>query len=481
MSENRDQENRTGRNAHSSAKSPVSQRPAPKLEKIMFERTIAMLLAASVATGCTSSERPSRTTSANSPEITGVEATDSERTLKVPNGGSFVTETAASIERNDEFRAAHSVYREAVRSVRVAESARRTQMTVQGIAGAVREDGGNFISGISGEIAATRLLYDGGAVAANIERSRSVVDTAEAELYIAANQAALDASTAWLNLQITRRRLDNVTGSRARVDALLQQLARIQSGGLIDMASIETARLASMEAELEQQRLRSELLLAEEAFRFHYSDFSGGLNGIRPLVAKLEAELNDARFDIAPSIKRARAELEIGELSAIAARAKLKPTIGLRAAISPKAGGDEFGDANIGVSVAYTVGDGGRRRAEISAVEERVSALGSLLAAEEKRMARKLSDAKSAISSAQAEIRLLTEVKNVTEARRDAMERQMVGGQATLAQIIAAERSIYSAEDDLLRAQGELWQNILSMSALLGLLAPSFISIEPEH
>lgn len=448
----------------------------------MFKRSMTVLLVASVATGCATSEKSSKIASAQeSAEASIVEVADSQQAIEVPRQNPFMSETAASIKRNEEFKAAYSLYLEAVRSVRIAESARRTQMTVRGIAGAVREDGGEYISGISGELAATRLLYDGGAVAANTERSRSVVDAAEAELYAAANQAALDASTAWINLQITRRRLDNIRNSRARVDSLFEQLTRIQSGGLIDKASIESARLVSMEGELEEQRLQSELILAEEAYRFHYSNFTGSLDGFGSLIAQLAAKIDVVQHEHAPSIKRARAELAASEQSALTARAKLKPTIGLRAAISPKAGGEELGDANIGISVAYTIGDGGRRRAEINAAEERVSALGSLLEGEKNQIKRKLAEAQAAIKASQAEIRLLSEVKKITEARRDAMERQIVGGQATLAQIISAERSIYSAEDDLLRAQGALWQDILSISALLGLLAPSFISIETEY
>lgn len=308
---------------------------------------------------------------------TGLQAQNITSRFVPPNTeDGFVDAVRLAVKQNPGYRAALFTEKEALSSVNVANSARRPQINGEGSVGIYQDDSeSNTTAGVAGGLTLSQLLYDGGEVDGAITRSTAEAVAARAERLDRSNKIALEAAGAWVDIWQFDIRLTWLSEKTGQMDQLVTQIERMTSNGMLDRASLDSARSQILNIELQRSTLQSQMENAQTQFkRFFGLDVERVKAPVQ--VLSVPAAKNAAQaWKTAPAIRRSSAELMAARGAEKEAAAAFKPNISLQlGALSPLETNPNT-NLTTGITVAYTFGDGGRRKAQLEASQARVAAL----------------------------------------------------------------------------------------------------------
>jgi outer membrane protein TolC len=390
-------------------------------------------------------------------------------------GAGFVPAIRAAVRQDPGFRAAEGAAVEAVQSIGVARAALRPQLSANANLGAIQEtiDGDReTTTGGAGGLDLSQLVYDGGESAAAIRQAAAEALAARAERDVVANERALEAARAWIDAWQFDARLALLRGRTGQMDALMTQMERMASSGLVDRAALDAARRQIVDIRLEERRLRAEREDARTRLARFFGDTPPTLErpSIPQVVTAPEAA-TEAGTDAAPDVVRRAAELLVAESAVAQAEAAFRPKATLRAGVTSPIEESESTDVTLGLGLNYTFNDGGRRQATLEAARTRRSAAESRLSDARSSLESELATTRAQLASVTDSLPLVARQIELSTSEAKTARSQIATGQSNLRQLVEAEIEAYRARDRhiALRAERDLLR--LTIAARTGALA----------
>lgn len=380
---------------------------------------------------------------------------------------------ALAVQANEGYRAALAIEAEALGNIAATASGARPQVGVNANAGGLRENdaAGDLTTGLAGGINISQLVFDGGENTASVNRATAQALAARAERQARGNALALEAARAWIDVWQFQERLAKLRSRTAEMDTVIDQIERMASNGMIDRAALDSARRQIVDISLEDARLEASLKDAQVRFARHFNLPGARVGAPGEVVSLEQATAQAAQWQEAPTLQRAAAEVLVARNAVAIAQAAFQPRARLEAGLRSPMDRDDPITTTLGLSVTYTIGDGGRREAALQSAEARLEAAEAQLADAQRSLQAELDSALSRLASIQGSMPLLDENIRLTASEAQAARSQIVTGQSNLRRLIEAEIDNYRARDSQIAMQAEkmlLQLTIASQTGALG-------------
>lgn len=377
-----------------------------------------------------------------------------------------------AVQVNDAYRALGAIEAEALSNIDVAASARGVQLSTNANIGGINESGagGGTTTGVAGGVNLTRLVYDGGESAATVNRATAQALVAQAERAARGNQIALDAARAWIDVWQFEERLRLLQSRTVEMDMLVAQIERMASNGMIDRAALEGVRRRIVDISLEETRLSASMQEARARFSRYFTTEPADLAQPAEIVTQAQAHSFAKAWSDAPVLRKGAAELIIARNMVTIAEAAFQPRASVSGGVrSPMERGAST-DTTLGLSLTYTLGDGGRREAELRAAQARLVAAQAQLDEAQRGIETEIRTATARLDAIQQSMPFMAENIRLSAAEAEIARSQIVTGQSNLQRLIEAEIDNYRARDSQIAMQAEKLTLQLTIAALTGAL-----------
>ncbi len=379
---------------------------------------------------------------------------------------------AQAVQFNEAYRALGAIEAEAFSNIDVADSARGTQLSTNANIGGIRESGaaGGTTTGAAGGVNLSRLVFDGGESAATVNRATAQALVAQAERTARGNQLALDAARAWIDVWQFEERLRLLRSRTEEMDTLVAQVERMASNGMVDRAALEGVRRRIVDIALEEARLDASLQEARGRFARHFNTNVNAIAAPAEIITPDQARSYAQDWDDAPVLRKGAAELIMARNSLVIAEAAFQPRASISGGIRTPMERGASTDTTLGLSLTYTIGDGGRRDANLRAAQARLEAAQAQLADTRRGIETELSASIVRLNAIQRSMPLMQENIRLSAAEAEIARSQIVTGQSNLQRLIEAEIDNYRARDGQIAMQSEKITLQLTIAALTGAL-----------
>jgi outer membrane protein, adhesin transport system len=408
------------------------------------------------------------------------------KTIPLPQSRISVADSATSnfdkailyaVEASEAYRAAASAEQEMLAGVSIAESARRWQVLGSSTVGGVRERGGvkpsNTTTGIAGGIQASQLVYDGGESVAKVDSATAEAVGARVERIIIGNELALEAARAWIDVWQYEAKRDLLDTRSIELKTVVSQIERLALNGMMDRAALDSVLRKVVSITLEQTRLQSELSQARVRFARFFNQEPTDLVMPTGLLTIFDAPAQAGAWQEAPELQRAAVQLIIAQNAVSAAKAAFKPKAKFQAGVTSPMQDGESTDISVGLVLEYTLGDGGRRKAQLNAAESRMESAKTRLLDAKRSLKAEVEAAVQRFEAIKLSAPLIAQQITLSASGAKTAESQLATGQANLSQVIDAKIEHYRAEDSQITLSAEklgLKLLIASRTGLLGRL-----------
>jgi outer membrane protein TolC len=374
---------------------------------------------------------------------------------------------------NEAYLAALASEQEAVGQIGVASSIRRTQLTGGVNVGGLREAGsdGARVEGLAGGINLSQLVYDGGAATSAISRATALALSAQSTRAAQGNDLALNAARAWIDTWQYSERLRLVRSRSSEMDTLVDQIERMANNGMLDRASLDSARRQIVNIKLDEMQLQSGLSAAQVLFQRFFHAQSASLKRPPEIVSPGMARSLAGDWHRAPQLQRQAAELLAAHATVKEAQSAFRPRARLQAGARSPLEKDEATELTVGLSVEYIFNDGGRRKKQLESAEGRVAAAQAQLTDAQRNLEAELEAGLVRLASMERSMPLVAEKLRLSRSEAQIARSQLPTGQSNLRQLIEAEIEIYRTKDQQISMQAERYILLLTMAAQTGALA----------
>ncbi len=442
-------------------------------KKVMASMTLILLSA------CVSTSGPSEDELEASIDKVAVSAPESGesgagRKTAVNYSQGFKTALRDSIIANPSFKQSLSNYREAQAGVDVARSGGRVQGSLSATTGAIAEGGNtsDTTSGVAGDVSLSKLLFDGGVTRASVSAASARTLGARYNAEQAGNEAGMEAARAWVDVWQYSERLTILRSRIKELEPLIAQIESLKASGIIDRAALASAERKLIDVRLEEETLLARLTEAQERFNEVFGAKPASLPTPSRLFTASELQAMKGNVADAPQLQVAAAGIIATAFDADAARARTKPTVSVRTGVNSPLSETDDADVSLGLVFQYNYSDGGRRKAEIEALEQRLAA--SKEGFEE---ARRSADSRfaAALASTAALWKswdLVMEQTKALEVELETIRSQIGSGQASISNLVETEIEYYRALTRRIEIEGEIAVTEIGIAGGVGRLLP---------
>ena len=397
---------------------------------------------------------------------------DTAKSIQITSG--FLPALRSSVLASEAYLSAQAIEREAMGQVGVAESARRPQLLGNISFGGIRElettQGDQTNTGVAGRLNLSQLVYDGGAATSVINRATAAAIGAEGERIAEGNRIALEAATAWLNLWQHHERLKLMDARISVMDKLIDQIERMSQSGLIDRASVDSARRQIVDVKLERSRLKAEKANSEVLFERYFGVKLGEIKRPSRLISADECREYSKDWPDSPILRSKAAEVLAAEASVSEALAAFRPVAQIQTGAQSPWEENESTDLTLGMTIQYAFNDGGRRKKTLASAEARLNATSGDFVNSQRALKAEVDSGLSRLSSIETSMPLLDDKLQLSRSEAEASRSQLLTGQSNLRFLIEAEIEIYRAQDQKITMLAERDILSLTIAALTGAL-----------
>jgi outer membrane protein TolC len=388
----------------------------------------------------------------------------------VPLSDGFASAVAQAVQMNAGYRAALAQEREAASQVGVAESVRWPQLSADANLGGLREfdSAEESMSGLSGGISLSQLIYDGGESAAAINRATAEALGARAERVSQANELALEVARAWIDVWQFEERIHLLRSRTSEMETMVAQMERMAANGFVDRAALDSARLQIVDVQLEETQLQADLADARVRFRQHFRQAPGRLGRPAEIVTPAVARAQANAWQNAPSLEARAAALIAARHGVEEAEAAFRPRIRLQTGLRTPMDTEDPASGNFGLGFDYSFFDGRRRVHQLEAAIARRAAVEDQLRQEQAALEAELAAAVTRLSGIERSMPLVAEQIRLSASEAETSRSQITTGQSTLRQLVEAEVENYRAQDRQIAMRAERQMLLLSIAARTG-------------
>ena len=381
----------------------------------------------------------------------------------------------AAVSTNEGYLGALALEREAMGQIGVAKSARRPQLSANANVGSIREiesDANDITTtGVAGGINLSQLVYDGGASRASMNRSTAMALSAQAERLAKGNEIALKAAKSWIDQWQYTERLRLMRVRASEMDTLVDQIERMASSGMLDRASVDSARRQIVDVKLEESRLLAGQSDARVLFTRYFKRQVSDLQKPAELVNAEKARALVDDWHGAPLLQSQAAQFLAARAAVAEARAAFRPRALFQAGARSPWEENESTDLTVGLSMEYSFNDGGRRLNQLASAEARMQAMDAQLTDAQRGVEADLQAALSRLVAIERSTPLLEEKLRLSRSESHTSRSQLMTGQSNLRLVVEAEIEVYRAQDRQIAMQAERAIILLTVAARTGALS----------
>lgn len=382
----------------------------------------------------------------------------------------FVFALVRAVETNAGYRAALAEEREATSQVGVAESVRSLQLSTNANLGGLRELGGagGSVTGLSGGVNLSQLIYDGGESTAAINRATAEALGARAERVAQGNALALEVARAWIDVWQFEERVRLLRSCSSEMETMADQIERMSANGFIDRAALDGARRQIVDVLLEQTQLQANLADAQVRFRQYFRQSPGRLGHPAEIITLVAAREQAGAWQNAPILEARAAEVIAARHAVAEAEAAFRPRVRLQTGLRTPMDTDDPSTGAFGLGFDYNFLDGRRRLHQLEAAIARRAAVEDQLQEERTTLEAELAAAMARLSGIERSMPLVAEQIRLSASEVETSRSQIATGQSTLRQLIEAAVENYRAEDRQIAMRAERQILLLTIAARTG-------------
>ena len=376
--------------------------------------------------------------------------------VSLENGFEHALQSA--VEQNPHYLAARSAETAAFAQIGVAQSALKPQATSNFNGGVLRE--GSPVdantSGVAAEMTITQLVYSGGGAVAAIDSAMANALAGRAKAQETGNTIALEAYRAWATLWAVQQQLATLMDRTKDIDTLMAQLDKLTESGMVDSATRDNARMATLDFKMERHRLQGVKIAAEANFA-QYFGAAPKASIDAPASLFTTAELEKLSLDIsrAPTLRTVAAKLVAAEAAEAQAKAQFKPTLLLSTGVTSPMDTSSTTDTHLGLQLRYTLNDGGKRKSQLDAAVAQKEAVAAELENARASAAAMPLGSLAALRALDQSDDLMKQKASAAETQSETSKSQIASGQVSLRGVMDAEIADYRAFEENIKLSSE--------------------------
>ena len=371
-------------------------------------------------------------------------------------------------------------------SVNMSAGRQRLQETQPGFGGGITETT-EYTNPRTAQAQIRQPLYRGGRTVAGVDRAENEVKAQRAELANTQQEVLLRAVEAYMNVWRDRR---IVALAEENVETLRQQLEATQAR--LDRGIVTQTDLAQARSRLSQARARLETsrgdLTASESV---YQEVVGAAPGevkFPGLPADIPASLNDAvarATESNPQVAAAKFQQAAAERRVRQTEGELLPRLFLEGSVSYRDGSAgidrETERAQVTLNLQIPLYQAGQVTSRVREAKQQASERRVQIAEAEKRAAQQARSAWARLQASRAERREIETQVQAARAALTGVEEELQVGARTVLDVLDAERELFNAEVQRVRARRDLLVAAYRVYRTIGQLTARGLELDTEY
>ena len=337
------------------------------------------------------------------------------------------------------------------------------------------EDITDNTKGVALALNASRLVFDGGLVDAQIAGRRFTADSAKFELQATINERALRLGSLWVELEKYKTLQSKIESRLAVLDPLIEQLEKVAAAGIGDVSKVTAAQRTVSTIRVAETNIAEGLAQAQLNFINAYGALPEKVKYDYDFVESyIPSDITDDLIQKSPLLLSQYATYQAGLAKVEAIRAKEEFNVGFEArAMRPFGGSGYDSDESIGLVARKTLFNGRTLESELEEARAIVQVSAENIKATFREGARTVQMARQNIVSMDKAILLARKNAELTADEIVYLKQQLVIGGSTLDSVLSAEARLYDAESKEINFRAEKQKSKLSILSALGLLSSS--------
>lgn len=330
---------------------------------------------------------------------------------------------------------------------------------------------GTLENGVSINLTASQLLYDGGLVNNGISIAKLQVALAVVIKENGINRISAEAASAIVEVSLSSEDLVAITNFQEEIKPHSAQLERMAASGLIDRSIIDEITSKILEINIKEKEARSNLRISEVNYSKYFGDLPLPYKALLFPLSLSSNIVGDLSVDKVPAVRESALRTLLAEKQVAVARSAFMPKINAQVGSSSPMDPDENISAQAGILISYQFSDGGAREANLSrakndferakrSLEFTFENTGSVLEA----LQEQVSNIKEIIALAEQKLPILTDRLRVAET-------QIQTGQADISKVFDLKLQINELKSRIRRGQADLLRTQFELASALGLLS----------
>ena len=337
------------------------------------------------------------------------------------------------------------------------------------------EDVTDNTKGLAVALSASRLVFDGGMVDAQIAAKKYQEQAARSELRAVIDERAARLGRIWIELERYEALKDQIDSRLAVLDPLIDQLEQVAKAGIGDVSKVTAAQRTVATIRVLDTNISEGLEKARLDFSNAFGDVKGDIRYDAEFISKLvPKKITDDLTQNVPSLLAQYASYQSGLARIVSLKAKDDFNVGFEAKVlRPFAGSGYDSDESVGLVARKTIFNGGMLESDIAEAEAAAEASLAQLQATYREGVRVIESAQQNIESMDKAIALAKENASLTADEIVYLRQQLIIGGSTLDSVLSAEARLYEAESKEIDFIADKRQSQLVIVTALGLLGPS--------
>jgi len=351
------------------------------------------------------------------------------------------------------------------------ESQTKPQITSNARAGVIRYDNtqAERVSGVALNVLLSQLIYDGGYVSSSIGSAEAQLRLAQARTLQEKNRVATEAAAAWFTLWEAQQSFLLLSDLQSEIITFQEQAERMSDVGLVDRSVLDSVERKLLTFEGKRSDAKSALRSAQMAYVRYFKMLPEEMKYPKLPDSYRKIGLDVTTKFVNPAMRIAALELIIEKQFVKVKKSEFSPQVFFEFGVTSPVNKSDEANLRGGLNVRYTITDGGKRAAELSAAEENVISKQYALnaARQEVGLLKKLLlERFDNAQNAEAMMR-----KSVLGAKERFMvaESQIQTGKSNIVELVEARYQYVISEIDLLAKTAEKERLQLELVELLGL------------
>ena len=338
------------------------------------------------------------------------------------------------------------------------------------------EDITDRTTGIAITLNASRLLYDGGLIDAQVASAQYSAEAARLGFMATIDERALRLTHLWVELEKYETLKKKIDSRLAVLDPLIEQLDQVAKAGIGDLSKVTAAQRTVSAIRVTETNISERLATAKldfvNAFGALAEDVSYNTDFVGNLLPK---DIDDSLIQKSPLLMAQYANYK-GSLARVhSIQAKGDFNVGFEArAMRPFAGSGHDSDESVGFVARKTLFNDKMLESELKEAEAQVAKVAAQIRATFREGVRTIDAAQQNIESMDKAIDLARENASITADEIVYLKQQLVIGGSTLDSVLSAEARLYDAESNEINFLAERRKSQLVILSALGLLSRSF-------